>query len=168
MIWRRVSVYITPNADNRAINIIAPPRDMLRFAIGGAVGRPLLMTSHMKVLGTAGGNGPHSYYFYGYISKLLYSFKFDTHRTINNVILADPVQGSLHIKVEGILQGDNLPSNGVTTWTWFQREDALTRNGGGDVTRLMEGPGPHANGPSEAQTRALGPMRTRGTVHRAL
>jgi hypothetical protein len=98
MIWRRVPVYIMPNADNR---------------------------------------------------------------TINNVILADPVQGSLHIKVEGILQGDNLPSDGVTTWTWFQREDALTRNGGGDVMRLMEGPGPHANGLGEAQTRALGSMRTR-------
>jgi hypothetical protein len=102
-IWRRVPVYITPSADNRAINIIAPPLDMLRFTIGGAIGRPLLVEARVKVMGTAGGDGPHSYYLYGYIGNLLYSFKFNLHRTVNNVILADPVHGSLHIKVEGIL-----------------------------------------------------------------
>jgi hypothetical protein len=100
---------------------------MLRFTIGGAIGRSLLVEARVKVMGTTGGNGPHSYCLFGYIGNLLYSFKFNLHHTVNNVILADPVQGNLHIKVEGILQGDDLPSDGVNAWTWFQREDALTR-----------------------------------------
>jgi hypothetical protein len=142
-IWRCVPTYLVPDTDNRIHDFVGQPRDMHHFTLGAAVPRPLLRATTNA--------GAHYYSFYGYIGNLLYYFNFDIHRTINNVILADPVQGNLHIKVEGILQGDDLPSDGVTTWTWFQREDAPTRNGGGDVTRLMEGPGLHAKGPGEAQ-----------------
>jgi hypothetical protein len=154
MIWCHIPTYITPINDNRINNFIAPPRPMLHFTMAAAVPRPLLVTSRQAV-GADNNTGSHNY-FYGYIGNLLYSFKLDIHHTINNVILTDPVQGSHHIKVEGTLQGNDLPSDGTTTWTWFQREDALTRNGGGDVTRLMEGPGPHAIGPGKAQRRVAG------------
>ena len=72
------------------------------------------MAACMRVLGTTGGARPHSYYFYGYVGNLLYCFEFAIHRTRGNVILADPTQGNLHIHIEAILQGQDLPSDGVT------------------------------------------------------
>jgi hypothetical protein len=123
-IWCRVPVYITPNIDNCAINVIAPPHDTASPS-----------AARMRVLGTTGGARPHSYYLYGYIGNLLYYFKFDAHRTMNNVILADPTHGSLHLHFEAILQAQDLPSYGVTNWTLFQREDALNGNGGGVMSR---------------------------------
>jgi hypothetical protein len=101
-IWRRVPAYLVPDADNRIHDLVAPPWDMHHFTLGAAVPRPLLVAARQEIRATTDTRA-HYYSFYGYIGNLSYCFKFDIHRTINNVILADPVQGSLHIKVAGIL-----------------------------------------------------------------
>jgi hypothetical protein len=55
---------------------------------------------------------------------------------------AHDVLGRLLIQIEEIPSGTRRPTNSISTWRKFQREDALTGKGRGDVTRLMGRPQP--------------------------
>jgi hypothetical protein len=46
------------------------------------------------------------------------------------MILADPVQGRLLVRVEAILPGQAFPPNGVNDWALIQCEDTLSGEGG--------------------------------------
>ena len=69
-IWCHVPTYLTPDADNRIHDFVAPPRDMLHFTFGAAVTRLLLIKACQATCASTG-IGAHNY-FYDYIGTLLY------------------------------------------------------------------------------------------------
>jgi hypothetical protein len=129
---------------------------MQQLYLNAIIHRPLLMAAR-QAAGNLGGTAPYNYYFYNHIGTLLYCFEFVIDRIRDNVIRADPIRGHLLVRLEAISAtrppppnsvnswtlllswGSKLPVDDITDWTMIQREDALIREGGSDVIRLMEG-----------------------------
>jgi hypothetical protein len=110
-VWHQVPAYITPSTDNHIHDFIAPPREMLHFTFGAAVTHPLLVATRQAT--EASTNTRAHNYFYGYISNLLYFLEFTPTRTRENIILAEPVYGTVFACIEAILPGQAFPPNGV-------------------------------------------------------
>jgi hypothetical protein len=90
----------------------------------------------------------YDYYISSYFGSCHYDFIF---APINSDIRqAHYVLGQL-IQIKEIPWGTRHPTSAISNWRIFQHEDALTREGESDVTRLMAAPQPRANGPAAAQ-----------------
>jgi hypothetical protein len=121
---------------------------MLHFTFGVVVTRPLLIMARQATRASTD-IGVHNYFFYCYIGNLLYCLEFTPTHTRENIILADPVYGTIFARIEAILPGQAFLPSCVNDWASLRHEDAPSGEGG-DVIRLMRGPQPRANGPSEA------------------
>jgi hypothetical protein len=88
---------------------------MLHFTINTEIHRPLLVAARQAARSRAG-TGPYNYYFYSYISNLLYYLEFIPERMRGNMILADTVCGHLLARIEAILPGQDFPPDGINHW----------------------------------------------------
>jgi hypothetical protein len=155
-VWRRIPAYLAPDADNRIYDFVAPPREMVHFAFGAAIPRPLLVAARQSI-GAATNTGAHLYFFYGYIGNLLYCFEFSPTRTRENIIIAVPIYGRMLGRIEAILLGEAFPPAGVDDWTLLRHEDVPSGKGGGVWCHTSNGgPQPRADGPREARGGASG------------
>jgi hypothetical protein len=93
-------------------------------------------------------SGTYNYYVFGYFGSCHCFIFAPIDRDIGQ---AHDILGQFLIQIEEIPWGTRQPTTSSSTWRMFQREDALTGKGGGDVTRLMAPDQPRGNGPTAAQ-----------------
>jgi hypothetical protein len=125
-----------------------PPRVLRTLHFTGILPATALATS-LHAHGPRLASTTYDYHISGYFGSCHYALIFTP--MDSDFGQANDVLGRLLIQIKAIPGGTRRPTYNINTWRMFQREDALTGKGGGDVMRLMEAPQPRGKGPTVAQ-----------------